>query len=291
MAGVAIAVALKTKDSKLKSLSLSTGATCILGVSEPALYGVLIPLKKPLKIAVIAGSIGGAFAGFLNSKLYAVGMPGVFAIPAAINPSGIDMGFYGYVGSMVIGLVVGFIITYFFGYSNKETEEVIKGTDNNNDITAQISMKSEVINSPLNGKVVSLSEVNDQTFSQEIMGKGIAIIPSKGRVVSPVNGVVAALFGTKHAIALQSDDGAEILIHIGIDTVELEGKHFTAKVEQGQRVSAGELLMEFDIEAIKNAGYDVITPLIITNTDSYSNIKGTDKKEIVEKESLIEVMI
>lgn len=170
--------------------------------------------------------------------------------------------------------------------SEDEKEEVIK-----EEVVILEKQKSEVIYSPLNGEVVKLSEVNDPTFSQEIMGKGIAIQPLNGRVVSPVNGVVAALFGTKHAIALQSDDGAEILIHIGIDTVELEGKHFTAQVEQGARVSAGELLVEFDAEAIKSEGYDVVTSIIVTNTDNYSDIKGTDKKEIVEKESLIEVIV
>lgn len=120
MAGVVLAIAIKAKDSELKSLSLSTGATCLLGVSEPALYGVLIPLKKPLIMAIVAGSIGGAFAGFLNTKLYAFGMPGIFAIPSAINPGGMDSGFYGYVGSMVIGFIVGFILTFLWVYSNKE---------------------------------------------------------------------------------------------------------------------------------------------------------------------------
>ncbi|MFT8349600.1 PTS sugar transporter subunit IIA [Clostridium saccharoperbutylacetonicum] len=172
---------------------------------------------------------------------------------------------------------------------NKE-EEIVKEEVKIED-KSKVDNKSEIVYSPLNGKVVKLSEVNDPTFSQELMGKGIAIIPSKGRVVSPVNGVVAALFATKHAIALQSDDGIEILIHVGIDTVELEGKYFTAKVEQGTRVSVGEALVEFDVEAIKGEGYDVVTSIIVTNTDNYSDIIGTDKAEITEKELLIEVTV
>lgn len=166
-----------------------------------------------------------------------------------------------------------------------DKQEVVK-----DDIIVPQNHKSEVIYSPLNGEVVKLSEVNDPTFSQELMGKGIAIEPSKGRVVSPVNGVVAALFGTKHAIALQSDDGAEILIHIGIDTVELEGRYFDAKVEQGKRVTVGELLIEFDVEGVKKEGYDFVTSIVITNTASYRDIKVTDKKEVVERDSLMEVI-
>lgn len=166
-----------------------------------------------------------------------------------------------------------------------DEQEIVK-----EEVIFEKKQESEVIYSPLKGDVVKLSEVNDPTFAQEIMGKGIAIEPSNGRVVSPVNGIVAAFFNTKHAIAIQSDKGAEILIHIGIDTVELEGNHFTANVEQGDRVSIGDLLVEFDVEAIKKEGYDVVTSIIITNTDKYIDINGTDNKEIIEKDCLIDLI-
>lgn len=151
--------------------------------------------------------------------------------------------------------------------------------------------EAEIIYSPLSGEVKALSEVNDPTFSQELMGKGIAIEPSEGKVFSPVKGEVAAIFATKHAIALKSDNGTEILIHIGIDTVDLGGKHFVSYVSQSDDVNIGDLLVEFDVEAIKKEGYDVITSIIITNTDNYGDIKKTDRKKILKKDILMEVMV
>lgn len=169
--------------------------------------------------------------------------------------------------------------------TNKNTEVDIK------EEVKEIVLKSEKINSPLNGEVKKLSEVNDPTFAAEIMGKGIAIEPSSGRVVAPVNGVIAAIFNTNHAIAINSDDGAEILIHIGIDTVNLGGKYFNPHIKQGDRVSIGDLLVEFDVNGIKSEGYDVVTSVIIANTDVYGDIKGTDEKEVSEKDYLMTVTV
>jgi len=170
-------------------------------------------------------------------------------------------------------------------FNSKDEQQIIKGN-----VADSKKQESEIIYSPLNGGAKALSEVNDPTFAQELMGKGIAIEPSEGKVVSPVKGEVAAIFATKHAIALKSENGAEILIHIGIDTVALEGKHFVSHINQGDNVNIGDLLVEFDIEAIKNEGYDVITSIIITNTDDYSDIKKTDSKRVLEKDMLIEVI-
>jgi PTS system, glucose subfamily, IIA component len=170
-------------------------------------------------------------------------------------------------------------------FNTEDKKEMVK-----EEVSINNKQESETVYSPLSGEVKKLSEVNDITFAQELMGKGIAIEPSQGKVFSPVKGEIAALFETKHAIGLKSDSGAEILIHIGIDTVNLGGKYFVSHVNQGDRVNSGDLLVEFDIEAIKNEGYDVITSIIITNTDNYRDIVGTDKKEIEEKDSLIEVI-
>lgn len=141
----------------------------------------------------------------------------------------------------------------------------------------------KVILAPVEGKAVSLKEVNDPTFSQEILGKGVAVIPSKGRVVAPADGVVSVFFETKHAVSITADNGAEIIVHVGLDTVNLKGEHYTAHKKQGDKVKAGELLLEFDLEAIKAAGYDVITPVIICNTPDYPNMvchTGADVKEL-----------
>jgi PTS system beta-glucosides-specific IIC component len=148
----------------------------------------------------------------------------------------------------------------------------------------------EVIYSPMIGQVKKLNEVSDPTFGQELMGKGIAIEPKQGRVVSPVEGTVKAMVSTKHALALKSNDGVEVLIHVGIDTVNLEGKYFRAYVDQGFHVKVGDLLLEFNVEAIKNEGYDVITSIVVSNTEDYSTVNVTDKKEIKESEPLINVV-
>ncbi|GFZ31732.1 hypothetical protein CSC2_22580 [Clostridium zeae] len=148
----------------------------------------------------------------------------------------------------------------------------------------------EIVYSPVEGGVRKLSEVNDPTFGQELMGKGMAIEPTRGRVVAPVDGEIVALFNTKHAIALKSKDGVEVLIHVGIDTVNLEGRYFKAHVDQGFEVKAGELLVEFDIERIRNEGYDVITSVIITNTDDYKEVKGTEVEKVKETEPFIQVI-
>ncbi|GFP75056.1 PTS sugar transporter subunit IIA [Clostridium fungisolvens] len=148
----------------------------------------------------------------------------------------------------------------------------------------------EIVYSPLEGEVRKLSEVNDPTFGQELMGKGMAIEPTRGRVVAPVDGEIVAIFNTKHALALKSKDGVEVLIHVGIDTVNLEGRYFKAHVDQGFDVKAGELLVEFDIEKIRNEGYDVITSVVITNTDDYKEIRGTEAEKVKETEPFIQVI-
>ncbi|MBK1809113.1 PTS glucose transporter subunit IIA [Clostridium sp. YIM B02505] len=162
-----------------------------------------------------------------------------------------------------------------------------KGSDYNNDNRVK---DGEIVYSPLEGEVRKLSEVNDPTFGQELMGKGMAIEPTRGRVVAPVDGEIVALFNTKHALALKSKDGVEVLIHVGIDTVNLEGRHFKAHVDQGFEVKAGQLLVEFDIEKIRNEGYDVITSVVITNTEDYKEVKGTEAEKVKETEPFIRVV-
>lgn len=151
--------------------------------------------------------------------------------------------------------------------------------------------KNEQIYSPINGEIRKLSEVDDPTFAEEVMGKGIAIQPMNGRVVAPVDGSVEVVFDTKHAIAIKSDKGAEILIHIGIDTVNLNGRYFTSHIKQGERVKMGDLMMEFDMEEIEKEGFKTIVPIIITNTNNYSDIKGIGQKEVKEKDLLLEVIV
>lgn len=274
--GSMVGVMLKTKNKKLKTLAGSAAITGLFGITEPGIYGVTLPLKKPFIAGIIGAAVGGGIIGYAGTNAFASGAPGLLTLPIFYGPGG--EGFAG----LIIGIVVAFLVsaglTYVLGFEDPVEEEV-KESDK---VT-----KSEQIVSPAAGKVVALKDVADPVFSSEAMGKGIAIEPVVGRIVSPVNGVVAVAYKTKHAIGLVSDQGAEILIHVGLDTVQLEGKYFTLNVKQGDKVSVGNSLIEFDIEKIKAAGYDVTTPVIITNTNSYSEITATSKGNVGEKEPLL----
>ena len=282
--GVVMAIMTKTKDKKLKSLCIPAAISGFFGVTEPAIYGITLPRKKPFIISCIIGGITGGIIGFFRTTGYMVGGIGVFALPSYINPAGIDKGFYGMVLAMIAGLVLGFIAMFILYKDDKK--EV-----NKEEIKVSELISKEVIVSPIKGEVLPLEMVKDEVFSKGLLGKGVAIEPSEGKVVSPVDGVITTLFPTYHAIGITSDNGAEILIHVGMDTVQLEGKCFSPKIAQGDKVKAGQLLLEFDINGIKEAGLPVTTPVIITNSDKYLDIIETDKKKIEYKEELINVMI
>ncbi|GAB1154699.1 beta-glucoside-specific PTS transporter subunit IIABC [Paenibacillus illinoisensis] len=295
MAGAAFAYGLRITDKKQKSLGISTGGTALLGVSEPALYGVLLPNKKPLIMAIIAGSLGGVIGGAMLAKVYAFVPSGVFAITGVINPAGIDIGFYGYLLEMVVGLILGFVLTYIWGM-NKKTKQMDEVTSQSSNTSERPAMTDAPITvySPLSGRVVNLSEVADEAFSSEAMGKGFAIIPSNGTVVSPVNGVIATLTKSKHAIAIIGDQGQEILIHIGLDTVKMKGEGFTPKVKEGDVVNTGDILMEVDLAKINEHGLELITPVIITNSSSFSSIISSvspTEREIVTGAPLMSLKI
>lgn len=281
--GVVGAILLKTKNAKLRSIAIPAFISGIFGVTEPAIYGITLPKKKPFVISCIGASIGGAIIGFCGSKGYMIGGMGIFALPSYIGPNGFDMGFYGIAISMVAGFAIGFILMLFTKLEDDE--------ESNETVKENPLVKQEILISPLKGEVKPLSEVKDEAFSSGALGKGIAIEPSEGRVVAPVDGVLTTFFPTGHALGITSDNGAEILIHIGMDTVQLEGKHFTPKAKQGDIVKAGDVLLEFDINAIKEEGYSVITPVIVTNSANYLDIIETDKNSVNYKENLLTVMI
>jgi beta-glucoside PTS system EIICBA component len=278
--GVAVGIFFKAKDKQLKALGGSTAAPGLFaGVTEPIIYGILLRYKRTLLYVVIAGAIGGAINGLFGVKMTSFAFHSVFAIPL-YSPTII------YIISIIIAFGTSLLLTLFFGYETKVNKQV------ENEVEAkEPKLKKELIHSPLTGNVTSLSEVNDKVFSTGALGKGVAIEPVEGEVVAPVNGVVTTLFPTSHAIGITSDGGAEILIHIGIDTVELEGKNFTAHVEQGVRVTQGEVLVTFDIDKIKEAGYPVTTPVIITNTNNYLDVIETNKDNVKATESLLTLFV
>ncbi|KAB7668397.1 beta-glucoside-specific PTS transporter subunit IIABC [Bacillus sp. B1-b2] len=285
-AGASFAVALKTKSPKFKSLSYSVSVTALMGITEPAMYGVNVRLKKPFIGALLGAAVGGAYMGITKVAAYilagAAGLPG---IPAFIGPT--------FVHAM-IGLVIAFIAATIISYLIGFEDVVEEGTKEEAPTTVKeevvaTAFTSTQVHSPITGEVKPLSEVNDPTFAQELMGKGIAIYPEVGEVVSPVSGTITTLFKTKHAIGITSDTGAEILIHVGLDTVQLNGQYFTTHLEEGARVNVGDKITSFDIEAIKGQGYDVITPVIITNTNSYADITAVMSGKVKKGEVLLDL--
>ncbi|MBM7654530.1 beta-glucoside-specific PTS transporter subunit IIABC [Neobacillus cucumis] len=287
--GAVLAVMIKTKNKGLKSLSVPAFISGIFGVTEPAIYGVTLPLKKPFIMSCIGGAVSGGIIGATAGKLWMFGGMGIFVIPTFIKPgSSLDMSVYGAIIALVAGFVVAFILTYIFGFKDPANKE--KATTETKTAKVFDKKRTQEVVSPLKGKVIPLNQVEDAAFSSEVMGKGVAIEPTEGKVVSPVNGVVTTLFNTKHAIGVTSDNGVEVLIHVGMDTVQLEGEPFTAHVQQGDTVKAGDLLVEFDIAKIRAAGLPVTTPVIITNTDDYAEIKPTAKESIQQKETLLTVI-
>jgi len=287
--GAVLAILIKTKDKKLKSLSIPAFISGIFGVTEPAIYGITLPLKKPFIISCIGAGAGGAILGLTNVKGYIIGGLGIFGIPSYISPDGLGMDLWGALISIVVAFIVAFILTYLFGGIGKEqknnTNSEVKASSN--EVAAAI-VQQEVITSPLSGEVKALSEVEDAAFSTGALGHGLAIEPTEGKLYAPVSGTVSALFPTNHAIGITTDSGADILIHIGMDTVQFEGKYFKAHTVQGEYVEKGQLLIEFDIEEIRKAGKLLTTPIVVTNYNDYS-IELTNKKQVTIVDELFKL--
>lgn len=288
--GAVLCVSLKAKNKDLKQLAGSAGLTALLGITEPAMYGVTMKLKKPLIAVCSGGALAGLYIGIMGVVRYSSGSPGLASIAIFIgeNPMNIVHALIG----CAIAFISAFVLTWIIGFEDtvNEDEEVEDEILEEVAVDKEPLMNKITIASPLNGEVVPLTEVKDETFASEMMGKGIAINPTEGKVVSPINGIVQMIFKTKHAIGLKSEDGAEILIHIGMDTVQLDGKHFTSHVKDGDKVKVGDTLVEFDMDAIKKEGYELVTPVIITNTIDYLEIVPKEIKSVNAGEDIITIL-
>lgn len=260
--GATLAVALKAKDENLKSLASSSGFTAVMGITEPCLYGVLLKLKRPFVASMIGGAAGGIYAGITGLVRYAFVSPGLTAIPAFIGKN--PMNVVHAIVTIIISFVVGFAASWILGFKEDEPQEEVEATT---------AVSKDEISAPCDGTVKPLSEVNDDVFSQEIMGKGIAIEPSTGNLYAPCDGTITVCFPTGHAIGLKSKNGTEILMHVGIDTVNLQGKYFSPQIKVNDEVKKGQLLLTFDLDKIKEAGYDTTTPVIITNSKDFNSIQ------------------
>ncbi|AVQ45503.1 beta-glucoside-specific PTS transporter subunit IIABC [Clostridium botulinum] len=282
-----LCVAVKSKNKNLKQLAGSAGTTALLGITEPSLYGVTLKLKKPLIAAMIGGGCAGIYAGLSGLVRYAFVSPGLAALPSFIgkNPMNIIHALI----TCLIAFVVTFILTWILGFEDPIDEESIKTSIANKKETTISDTNIIEISSPLSGELIPLSQVNDDVFSGELLGKGMAILPNNGNVLSPIEGIVSTVLESKHAVALQGDNGVEILIHIGLDTVNLEGKYFKSFVKSGDKVKIGDKLIEFDINEIKKLGYDTVTPVIICNSDKYEAIVGEKEKEVTFGNNIIKI--
>lgn len=284
-----LVVGLKSKNKDLKQLGISAGFTGLMGITEPALYGVTLKYKRPLYAAMIGGGVAGLYAGITGIHTYSSTTAGLLALPVYIGGSGFGNVINAAI-TIVISMIVTAVATLLLGFDDpvEEQAEETPAVEKKEEEQAP-SMRIEIA-SPVKGTEIPLSEVKDEVFSKNIVGKGAAVIPSEGKVYSPVDGTVASVFDTKHAIGLVSEEGVEVLIHVGLDTVELGGQHFTAHVAQDDKVTKGQLLLEFDMDAIKAAGYDTVTPVVISNTDSYLDVLAADAGEINAGDMLITIV-
>lgn len=282
-AGAALGVFFRTKDKELKQVSLPAAITGLFGITEPAIYGVNLRLKTPMICGCIAGAVGGGIAGAFHAYSWSYNMPGIATLPAYFK-EGYMSNFLGYVISIIISFVLAMVLTMIVGF--KEDKEEVKTSQ---PAEVSVTTKKMRISSPLSGKVIALTDVSDDAFSSEAMGKGAAIIPNEGKVYAPFDGTVAALFPTGHAIGLMSDSGEELLIHIGIDTVGMGGKGFEVHVTQNDRVKKGQLLITFSLEEIQKAGFETTTMVIVSNTEEFKSVESLAVSNVVQGQELLEI--
>ena len=313
--GATLAVALKTKDQKIKSMAVPSALSACMGITEPAIFGVNLRFGKPFVMGCVGGAVGALFASVTGLGATGTGVTGIFGILLCLNNP------VSYILMFVIAFGAAFVLTWLFGYKdmaageNKTVEKNVenisaKGTENierTKDIESvktetgenkEISKMEETADnvedfslySALEGTAIPMSMVNDATFASEVLGKGVAVIPAMGKVVAPCDATVETVFDTKHAVGLSTESGMELLIHIGINTVELGGKYYTTHVKDGDQVKKGQLLVSFDMDKIKENGYDVTTPLIVTNSDDYKDVKVLREGAVTSADKVLEIV-
>ena len=293
VAGAMVGYFLRAKNEKQKQLFGTFGFSALMGVTEPAIYGAFVKFRRPFIAVMIGGGLGGLFAGITNVKTYAMAW-GLAGLPSYIGNSDYK-NFYSMIIAVIIGFVAAAIAAYILGIpkekdekSNDEKIAEVKAVDS--EVNGSI-MKKTVINGCAKGDLIELAKVDDKAFSSGALGKGVGIVANTNSVVAPANGEVVTVFPTKHAFGIKTDDGVEILIHIGINTVELEGKHFDLKVNQGDMVTVGQPLVEVDFEKVKEEGYDPTIIMVVTNTADYLDVILVKEDFITSEEECITVVL
>ena len=285
--GAVLAIMLKTQNARLKELSIPAFISGIFGVTEPAIYGITLPKKKPFWISCVVGGVTGAITMALGVQAYQMGGLGIFRYTSMISPEG-DMKLVIY--SVILdacALIAGFALVWMLGFNDDEPTVALNKEEAKKQVSGQgKKISKEEIVSPVKGKVLPLNQAKDPVFAEGVVGRGAVVEPTEGVVYAPFNGTVMTVFPTKHAIGLISDNGMELLIHIGVDTVQLEGEHFETFITEGQKIKTGDKLASFDVKGIEKAGYSSQVLVINTNTLDYADIILTDEKE-VNKDNLL----
>jgi PTS system beta-glucosides-specific IIC component len=289
--GACIGIMIKTKDQKIKSLAPPAIISGLAGVTEPAIYGLTLPKKAPFFRTCGIAAIGGAILMATGVTSYSMAGMGIFGYTAYINTETNDLS--GAIIAVVVtlaALVAGIVMELIFykdGPVKKAADKAPAAASADADAGAA---KGGVVAAPVTGNVIALSDVKDEAFSSGAMGQGLGIEPTEGKVYAPIDGEITTFFPTGHAIGITSDNGIEILIHVGMDTVELNGKGFTPKKKQGDRVTKGELMLEFDMNLIKEAGYSTVTPMIITNSEDFADIIPAEPGSITHGQDAITLL-
>jgi PTS system beta-glucosides-specific IIC component len=289
--GAALAVFFMTKDVKLKGLALSSTVTSLFGITEPAVYGVTLPLKKPFIAACVGGAIGSAFVGFSQVKNYSFGLATLFSLPGFIPKDTKSMaGVIAAIIGIVIAFIVAFVLTFILKFDDKTKSA--NGTSSTNSLEIKNDNKKDkiVLTSPLTGTIVPLNMVEDQVFSSGALGKGIAVEPTVGELYAPADGEITTLFPTGHAVGITTADGAEVLMHIGMDTVEMDGDGFEILAKQGDKVKQGDLLIRFDIDKIKAAGHPIVTPIVVTNSGDFLDVLDMEQTDVLHGEDFLAIV-
>jgi PTS system beta-glucosides-specific IIC component len=287
-AGASLAVFFKSKNEKRKALAISSTITSLFGITEPSVYGITLPLKKPFIAACISGAVGGAITGLFHVKAFGNIMPSILAIPSMIsNIDGVESNVVMGIVAIGVAFVLSFGLTLILGFDEEVAAPAPTAKKEN---TTGAKNDKIILASPLTGSVLPLNKVEDQVFSSGALGKGVAIEPTVGKLCAPADGTVTTLFPTGHAVGITTTDGAEVLMHIGMDTVEMDGEGFEIAVKQGDTIKQGDLLVTFDIEKIKQAGYSTVTPIVVTNTNDYLDVLDMNQEEVLQGEDFLTVV-
>ena len=293
LASVTLGYALKNKDPEKRGIGFGSLASALCGVTEPAIYSIALPNFKLFVCAWIGGGISGGILGALGGKMYTMAGDGLFRIPAMINPEGLDISFYGFIICALISFAVSAVLAFIMADSGvEEAEQVAEqmDTDMNNHVLEENKMisdnKETIICAPVSGKVICREDIPDETFASGIMGEGVGIKPEEEIIVAPFDGEITSVVDTGHAVGLTSSDGVELLIHVGVDTVKMQGDGFQVFVTEGQKVKTGEKLLKFDRDKIRKAGYSDTTAVLVTNSDDYSSVK-TVAENVKQKDTVI----